>query len=189
KEIAELIKTVQDESRNAINVMSQGVSDVDEGVRLGHNAEDALRKIVESAKRSTLMIKAIAQATVEQAKGSKQVTNAISRIAETVQQIALATAEQAKGAEQIMKSAERMKVITSQVERSTEEQNRGGRQMTESIENIREMVENIHEAQRQHHDSQGRIDSAAELAENAGQKSIAALQELQTLIEKRLAPN
>ncbi len=187
KEIADLIKTVQDESRNAITVMSQGVSDVDEGVRLGHNAEDALRKIVESAKRSTLMIKAIAQATVEQAKGSKQVTNAISRIAETVQQIALATAEQAKGAEQIMKSAERMKVITAQVERSTEEQNRGGRQMTESIENIREMVENIHEAQRQHQDSQARVESASELAESAGQKSIAALQELQTLIEKQLA--
>lgn len=187
KEIADLIKTVQDESRNAITVMSQGVSDVDEGVRLGHNAEDALRKIVESAKRSTLMIKAIAQATVEQAKGSKQVTNAISRIAETVQQIALATAEQAKGAEQIMKSAERMKVITAQVERSTEEQNRGGRQMTESIENIREMVENIHEAQRQHQESQSRIESASELAESAGQKSIAALQELQTLIEKQLA--
>lgn len=149
KEIATLIKAVQDESRNAISVMSQGVSDVEEGVRLGHNAEDALRKIVESAKRSTLMIKAIAQATVEQSKGSKQVTNAISRIAETVQQIAIATGEQAKGSEQIIKSAERMKVITQQVERSTEEQNRGGRQMTEAIENIREMVEQINQAQAQ----------------------------------------
>lgn len=187
KEIAELIKTVQDESRNAITVMSQGVEDVEEGVRLGHNAEDALRKIVESAKRSTLMIKAIAQATVEQAKGSKQVTNAISRIAETVQQIALATAEQAKGAEQIMKSAERMKVITSQVERSTEEQNRGGRQMTESIENIREMVENINDAQRRNHESHDRIVSASQNADSAGQRSIAALQELQTLIERQLA--
>ncbi|MBC7793926.1 MAG: chemotaxis protein [Clostridia bacterium] len=146
KEIAELIKAVQDESRNAIQVMSQGVDDVEEGVRLGHNAEDALRKIVDSAKRSTLMIKAIAQATVEQSKGSKQVTNAISRIAETVQQIAMATAEQAKGSEQIMKSAERMRVITQQVERSTEEQNRGGRQMTEAIENIRDMVEQITQA-------------------------------------------
>ena len=74
--------------------------------------------------------------TVEQAKGSKQVTNAISRIAETVQQIAFATAEQAKGAEHIMQSAERMKVITQQVERSSDEQNRGGEQVTGAIENI-----------------------------------------------------
>ena len=148
KEIAELVKTVQTESKNAIDVMSKGVEDVEEGVRLGHNAEDALRNIVDSAKRSTLMIKAIAQATVEQAKGSKQVTNAIIRIAETVQQIALATSEQAKGSEQIMRSAENMKVITQQVARSTEEQNRGSLQISQAIENIRQSTEKISAAQR-----------------------------------------
>lgn len=184
KEIAELIKTVQNASRNAIAVMSQGVENVEEGVRLGHNAEDALRKIVDSAKRSTLMIKAIAQATVEQAKGSKQVTNAISRIAETVQQIALATAEQAKGAEQIMKSSDSMKIITSRVERSTEEQNRGGRQMTESIDNIREMVEGISEAQRRNQESHDRVAMAYDRADSAGQRSVAALQELQSVFER-----
>ena len=148
KEIAGLIKTIQDESRNAVSVMARGVEDVEDGVRLGHNAEDALRKIVESAKRSTLMIQAIAQATVEQAKGSKQVTNAISRIAETVQQIAYASAEQAKGSEHIMQSAEQMKIITQQVERSAEEQNKGGRQVTQSIETIREITERLTEVQR-----------------------------------------
>jgi len=157
KEIAELIRAVQDESRNAISVMSKGVDDVEQGVRLGHDAESALRKIVESAKRSTLMIQAIAQATVEQAKGSKQVTNAISRIAETVQQIAFATAEQAKGSEHIMQSAERMKVITQQVERSADEQNRGGRQVTEAIENIRDMIERIGKAARTQSDDAERM--------------------------------
>lgn len=159
KEIAGLIRSIQDESRNAVNVMAKGVEDVEEGVRLGHNAEDALRKIVESAKRSTLMIHAIAQATVEQAKGSKQVTNAISRIAETVQQIAFATAEQAKGAEHIMQSAERMKVITQQVERSADEQNRGGQQVTQAIENIREMADRIGQ------DSRSQENTAHELSE------------------------
>lgn len=147
KEIAELIKAVQSESKNAISTMSDGVHAVEEGVQLGHNAEAALLKIVESAKRSTLMIKAIAQATVEQAKGSKQVTNSISRIAETVQQIALATSEQAKGSEQIMKSAERMRAITQQVERSTEEQNRGGQQVTQAVESIRGGIDQLSRAQ------------------------------------------
>jgi len=146
KEIADLIKGIQSESRNAISVMSRGVEDVDDGVRLGHNAEDALRNIVDSAKRSTLMIQNIAQATVEQARGSKQVTNAISRIAETVQQIALATQEQAKGAEHIMQSAERIKSITQHVERSAEEQKRGGHNLTEAIEMIRELVTHVSHA-------------------------------------------
>lgn len=151
KEIADLVKTIQDQSQRAINVMAQGVGNVEEGVRLGHNAEDALTKIVESAKRSTLMIHAIAQATVEQAKGSKQVTNAISRIAETSQQIAYATAEQAKGTEHIMQSAERMRGITQQVERSADEQTRGGRQITQAIESIREIAESMEKTQKNSH--------------------------------------
>ena len=82
------------------------------------------------------MVRAIARATVEQAKGSKQVTDAIGRIAETVQQIAAATGEQARGSELIMKSAEKMRLITQHVERSSQEQARGGRQMGEAIETI-----------------------------------------------------
>lgn len=179
KEIADLVKTIQDQSRNAISVMARGVDDVDQGVRLGHNAEDALRKIVDSAKRSTLMIQAIAQATVEQAKGSKQVTNAISRIAETVQQIAFATAEQAKGSEHIMQSAERMKVITQQVERSADEQNRGGRQITQAIENIREMAEQISEVQRQQASGAEGVTSAAEKARRSRQTLHEQMQELE----------
>jgi methyl-accepting chemotaxis protein len=178
KEIAGLISTIQNESKNAVSVMSRGVEDVEEGVRLGHNAEDALRKIVESAKRSTLMIQAIAQATVEQAKGSKQVTNAIARIAETVQQIAYATAEQAKGAEHIMQSAERMKLITQQVERSTDEQSRGGQQITRAIESIRDTAEQLAQGQRNQSRSGEKLGSAAERARTSGKRAQESSQQL-----------
>ncbi len=143
KEISVLIKATQDQSRNAIVTMSMGITDVEEGVLLGHSAEETLRLIVESADRSSLMIKAIAQGSREQSKGSRQVANAVGRIAETVQQIALATSEQAKGSEQIMKSAEQMRAITQQVERSTEEQSRGSRQVTESLEIIRDTIDKL----------------------------------------------
>ena len=46
------------------------------------------------------MVKAIARATVEQARGSKQVTAAVQRIAETVQSITQSASEQARGSEQ-----------------------------------------------------------------------------------------
>ncbi|OGQ90249.1 MAG: hypothetical protein A2289_20110 [Deltaproteobacteria bacterium RIFOXYA12_FULL_58_15] len=187
KEIADLIKTVQSESRNAIATMSKGVEAVEEGVRLGHNAEEALMKIVESAKRSTLMIKAIAQATVEQAKGSKQVTNAISRIAETVQQIALATSEQAKGSEQIMKSAERMRTITQQVERSTEEQNRGGQQVTEAMENIRDIVERVTADQDRYTNAAGKMDNASAQVVANSERARETLDEIEKNLAQMLA--
>ena len=92
REITDLIKTVQAESKNAITAVERGAHNVDRGVEVSNEAERALKKILESSQKSTNMVRAIARATVEQAKGSKQVTDAIGRIAETVQQIAAATA-------------------------------------------------------------------------------------------------
>ena len=146
KEIAELIKTIQQESKNAIAAVERGASTVDSGVRVSADAERALRKILDSSKQSTHMVRAIARATVEQARGSKQVTDAIGRIAETVQQIAAATAEQARGSDLIMKSAEKMRLITQHVERSSQEQARGGRQISQAIETISTMVNHLHQS-------------------------------------------
>jgi len=149
KEIAGLIKSIQSESKNAVDAMNHAAGAVREGVELSGLAEDTLKNIQESAVRSTESVQAIARATVEQSRGSKQVTEAISRIAEAVQQMAKATGEQARGSEQIMKSSEQMKVITTMVERSSQEQSRGGRQITLSIENISEMVSHLNTAQRE----------------------------------------
>jgi methyl-accepting chemotaxis protein len=149
KEIANLIKTIQEETKNAIRAVERGAMTVDRGVDVSAEAERALKKILDSSQKSTSMVGAIARATVEQAKGSKQVTDAINSIAETVQQIAAATAEQARGSELIMKSAEKMRQITQHVERSSQEQSRGGRQMSKAIEKISEMVSQLHETQGQ----------------------------------------
>jgi methyl-accepting chemotaxis protein len=149
KEIAALIRTIQEETKNAIHAVERGATTVDRGVDVSAEAEQALKKILDSSQKSTAMVGAIARATVEQAKGSKQVTDAISRIAETVQQIAAATAEQARGSELIMKSAEKMRLITQHVERSQKEQAHGARQMTGAVENISSMVNQLHKAQRQ----------------------------------------
>ena len=148
KEIAEVIRSIQDESHNAASVMNQGVRNVEEAVQLGREAQDALKKIHGSADKTTTMTQAIARATVEQARGSKQVTGAIQRISETVQQISRASNEQAKGTEQIMKSAERMKVITNHVQRSSQEQAQASKQITKAIQSISEMVTHLNQAQK-----------------------------------------
>lgn len=147
KEIAALIRDVQERSKNAIAAISRGERSVEAGVQLSRAAESALGEIVESAGKSTEMVKAIALATVEQAKGSRVVANAVERIARTVQQVAAATAEQARGSEQIMKSAEHMKGIANHVELSSQEQAKGGRQVASAIDHINEMVRQLHHAQ------------------------------------------
>jgi methyl-accepting chemotaxis protein len=161
KEIAELIKAIQAESRNAIAAVERGNSNVDKGVEVSADAERALKKILESSQKSTNMMRAIARATVEQSKGSKQVTDTINKIAETVQQIAKATGEQARGSELIIKGAEKMRSITQHVERSTQEQAKGGRQITAAIESISKMVNQLNLA---HHQQQQAVERIVELS-------------------------
>lgn len=57
-----------------------------------------------------------AQATDEQARGSRQVTEAIHRMTETVQHIAAAAATQARGSEQVQRAAEQTRALTGQAE-------------------------------------------------------------------------
>jgi len=184
KEIADLIKTIQAESKNAIQAVERGAQNVDRGVEVSNEAERALKKILESSQKSTNMVRAIARATVEQAKGSKQVTDAIGRIAETVQQIAAATAQQARGSELIMKSGEKMRTISQQVERSSQEQARGGRQITQAIESISNMVNQLNAAHRtQTRGFEHALASAQQLEETARRQDH-ILRELITAAER-----
>jgi methyl-accepting chemotaxis protein len=184
REITDLIKTVQSESKNAIAAVERGAHNVDRGVEVSNEAERALKKILESSQKSTNMVRAIARATVEQAKGSKQVTDAIGRIAETVQQIAAATAEQARGSELIMKSAEKMRIITQHVERSSQEQARGGKQISGAIENISSMVNQLNSSQKvQAAGSQQMLTSAAKI-ETSAQAQQQSLRQLMAAMDR-----
>jgi methyl-accepting chemotaxis protein len=184
REITDLIKTVQAESKNAITAVERGAHNVDRGVEVSNEAERALKKILESSQKSTNMVRAIARATVEQAKGSKQVTDAIGRIAETVQQIAAATAEQARGSELIMKSAEKMRIITQHVERSSQEQARGGRQISSAIENISNMVNQLNSSHKSQSTGSTQLLASAAKIEESSSAQQASLKQLMTAIER-----
>ncbi|NTX00420.1 HAMP domain-containing protein [Myxococcus sp. CA051A] len=183
KEIAELIRSIQEESRNAVVVMNQGARNVDEGVQLGREAEGALRKINDSTQKSTQMVKAIARATVEQARGSKQVTASIHRISETVQQISKASNEQAKGGEQIMKSAEKMKALTAHVQRSSQEQAHGSKQITRSIESINEMVTHLNRAQKEQTKGSEQVLKAVETIKGVSEHQTRSVKQLEEAID------
>lgn len=183
REIAELIRAVQAESRNAGAAMNQGVRSVEEGVLLGREAEEALRKIQESAKNSTQMVRAIARATVEQSRGSKDVTASVERIRETVEHINKATNEQARGSEQIMKGAEQMRLLTQHVKRSVDEQSHGSKQINRSIENINEMVTHLNRAQKEQTRGTEQVLKAIEAIKSVAEQQNKSVKQLEEAIE------
>ena len=185
KEIAELIKTIQAESKNAIKAVERGAHNVDRGVEVSNEAERALKKILESLAEVARTWCAPSRAPrSSRPRARKQVTDAIGRIAETVQQIAAATAEQARGSELIMKSAEKMRIITQHVERSSQEQARGGRQITQAIENISNMVNQLNTSHRSQTRGNEQVVNAAGRIEEAARAQDLALRSLMGALDK-----
>jgi methyl-accepting chemotaxis protein len=140
KEIAELIQAVQSETKNAVSVIHVGLEQVKEGVKLANDTGAALTEILNSSKQAADMVKHIAKATTEQAKGGKQIKDAIDNMVEMVEQITRATQEQSKGSGQIIKATEVMKDMTEQVKRATQEHSRGSDRVVQSMEDMQVQI-------------------------------------------------
>ncbi len=136
QEIGKLIASVQEESREAVGVMREEVSLVEEGTRLARDASAALGKIVERADQSRDMSRSINKAATEQVRGVRQVSDAVDKISEMTHQISQAVNEQKVGSEQITKASEKMRELTRFIRTSTDEQARGSKDISAAVENM-----------------------------------------------------
>jgi methyl-accepting chemotaxis protein len=143
REIAGLIRSVQEEVGNALRTMGEGTALVEQGVGLSHEAGKALNNILDSASKATDMGKEIAAATREQAKGSENVTRAVGRLQELVDQISGATQQQAQGSTHIGKAVESMREVTKYVRQAMTEQRSGSAMISAAAERMIDMIHEI----------------------------------------------
>jgi methyl-accepting chemotaxis protein len=146
REISQVIRGVQDETRRAVEAIEQAERSIGDGELLSQKSGEALAKIVVGVNEATAQVGEIARTTVEQAKGSQMIREAMEQVSEMVAQIAKATKEQGQGSELIMGAVEHMKGLTSQVLSSTREQNKVGNLIAQSTESITEMIRHIKRA-------------------------------------------
>jgi len=143
RDIAALIKSVQEEVRNALASMSVGTKLVEEGVALSHEAGNALTKILDSATMASNMGKEIAAATNEQHEGSENVTRAVDRLQEMAKQVNAATEQQATGSQHILKAVESMRDVAKYVRQAMVEQKSGSSMISSSTEHMIDMIHKI----------------------------------------------
>jgi phosphate/phosphite/phosphonate ABC transporter binding protein len=143
QEIAALIHAVQQEVRDAAQAMDEGLKSVEEGFKVAKEAGDALKKIVESAKRSSEMAFSIERSTGEQSKATRLVSEAMDRVKNMVAQIAKATSEQSKGVHLIIEATEKMRSVAGHVKNATGEQLINTRQISEAIELVSDKSQQI----------------------------------------------
>ncbi|HKR66641.1 MAG TPA: HAMP domain-containing methyl-accepting chemotaxis protein [Thermoanaerobaculia bacterium] len=143
RDIANLIRGVQEEVDNALKATSAGSALVESGVTLSHQAGRALNNILESASKSSSMGKEIAGATREQAAGSETITRSIDRLQSMVGQINSATRQQAQGSDHILRAVESMREVTKYVRQAMIEQKSGSSMISAAAERMIEMIHEI----------------------------------------------
>ena len=149
KEIGALIRSVQDESANAVTAIESGTESVQAGVDLSAEAGLSLEEITAAARASGQRIREIVSAVREQAKASGHVAGLVERVSRRVDDIRSAGREQERGNEVIMRGSMVMRDVAQQTHRTTEEQSRGARRIRESVESVRDAVDRIHGALKQ----------------------------------------
>lgn len=118
KEIAEMIKTIQSETRGAVSAMQEGVVEVENGTAASHESGKALDDILCQINEVTMQIHQIATAAEEQTAVTgeitmnvQQVTDVVSQTARGVNEIAHASTQLASNARLLQELVHRFKFV------------------------------------------------------------------------------
>lgn len=140
KEISRIVKTVQQDSANAVKAMDEGNIQVKEGLKLSRLAGDALEKIILGAQWSANVANDIADAIQEQTAMNQSIENSIQDVVYVATENTRATKEQEVGAARVMEAVAKMTSLADQVHRATIEQTKGAAEVINATEEMSALV-------------------------------------------------
>ncbi len=96
KEIGDMIRQIQKDTRSAVSSMDQGTSQVGQGVALANKTGEALANIHSMINATAGMIQQIANATEEQSTATRQIASDLESMTQTTRQTTSGVLESAK---------------------------------------------------------------------------------------------
>lgn len=114
REIGDMIKAIQNETKGAVIVMEQGVQQVEAGTVEAAKSGGALRDILEQINAVALQVNQIATAAEEQTATTSEISSNMMQITEVVQQTSLGAHESATAAAQLSGNAEELQRLVRQ---------------------------------------------------------------------------
>jgi methyl-accepting chemotaxis protein len=114
KEIGEMIKAIQRETKGAVAVMEQGVQQVETGMVEAAKSGDALCDILVQINDVAMQVNQIATAAEEQTATTSEISNNMIQITEVVQQTSQGAYESATAAAQLHSNAEELQRLLRQ---------------------------------------------------------------------------
>jgi methyl-accepting chemotaxis protein len=134
KDIAGIVKTIQDETQGVVVAIKEGMEMVKSGSALVYTVGECMGVILEAAAKSSTMAKAIESATAEQGTSLDLVTESMSNISTMASRMSEVMAEQLRGSEHMLERVGEVREITEITKRSTEEQAKGTAMMSKNVE-------------------------------------------------------
>lgn len=119
REIGVMIKSIQDETKKAVDAMEQGVKDVEEGTSEASRSGNALNEILEQINSVSMQVNMIATAAEEQTVTTSEITNSIQQFTQVIQESAKGAQDSASAAGQLSRLADELQQMVSQFKRAS----------------------------------------------------------------------
>jgi methyl-accepting chemotaxis protein len=114
REIGEMIKAIQNETKGAVAAMDEGVTEVEKGTESSMQSGEALEMILNQINDVTMQVNQIATAAEEQTATTSEITSNISQITEVVNATARGASETASASSDLSRQAEELQRLVGQ---------------------------------------------------------------------------
>lgn len=114
REISEMIKAIQQETKGAVAAMEQGVHQVESGTEEASRSGEALQDILAQINDVAMQVNQIATAAEEQTATTSEISSNMQQITEVVQQSSRGAHESARAAAQLNGNAEELQRLVKQ---------------------------------------------------------------------------
>jgi len=114
KEISDMIRTIQQETRTAIVSMEEGVRGTEKGASEAAQLESALQAILEQVNAVTMQVSQIATAAEEQTATTSEITSNIHKISEVIEGTAKGAQDTSSAASSLSNLGEELKRLMAQ---------------------------------------------------------------------------
>jgi methyl-accepting chemotaxis protein len=165
RQIAELVKGIQEGTEAAVTAANEGATRVADGVARSNEAGDRLGAILEAARSSLERVDEIVQATESQTTDLSLVEEAVGQVREMVEQTHRAANEQDRATREIREMVERVRELGIEVRAVTQDQRRDSGRITAAIDQVAAMIEQIRGATQHQRTSSAEIESARAIFE------------------------
>ncbi|HOX43042.1 MAG TPA: methyl-accepting chemotaxis protein [Myxococcota bacterium] len=182
KEIAALIKTVQADSRMAMEAIERGTSTVRRGAQVAQNAGLALAQIQSAVAQVSARTGEVARNTSEHTQLAHRITQSMGEISSMVRDIRRAMEEQTLATARVDRTSEQMREDARFIGRSASEQVQAVSGVAGNMERMNEMVGFIAKAMSEQGQGVSHVAEAAEeLRDSQSQESAVVLDAMESL--------